>query len=183
MSIQDLKDLILRWIPDNDRRLISPERVRNAYYDIIDFFRDIIGDKSELETTDKSSLVNAINELKQEVGVAGEDGKDGLTPTIGENGNWWIGEQDTGVSAMPKSLQIRYDSEISGLRDGINKTFTVDDAYRTGTLKVYFNGILLSKGNNADFIEVNAGTSGNGAVINRVITSKDKLIFEFEKWD
>ena len=26
-------------------------------------------------------------------------GKDGITPHIGENGNWWIGETDTGVSA------------------------------------------------------------------------------------
>lgn len=26
-------------------------------------------------------------------------GKDGLTPYIGENGNWWIGETDTGVRA------------------------------------------------------------------------------------
>lgn len=27
------------------------------------------------------------------------DGKDGLTPHIGENGNWWIGDTDTGVPA------------------------------------------------------------------------------------
>lgn len=38
-------------------------------------------------------------------GVDGNDGSDGasgdngLSPTIGENGNWWIGEEDTGVSA------------------------------------------------------------------------------------
>lgn len=32
-------------------------------------------------------------------GVAGKDGKDGLTPHIGENGNWWVGDTDTGVSA------------------------------------------------------------------------------------
>ena len=32
-------------------------------------------------------------------GAAGKDGEDGLTPYIGENGNWWIGETDTGVSA------------------------------------------------------------------------------------
>lgn len=115
-------------------------------------------------------------------GKDGEDGKDGVSPHVGTNGNWWVGDRDTGVSAMPASLQIRYDSEISGLRDGINKTFTINEAYVPGTLKVYFNGILLSKGNNADFIEVDAGTSGNGAVINRVISSKDKLIFEFEKW-
>lgn len=26
-------------------------------------------------------------------------GEDGITPHIGENGNWWIGEEDTGISA------------------------------------------------------------------------------------
>ena len=34
-----------------------------------------------------------IDQLKQTGGSAG------LTPYIGENGNWWLGEQDTGVSA------------------------------------------------------------------------------------
>lgn len=32
-------------------------------------------------------------------GVDGIDGVDGKTPYIGSNGNWWIGETDTGVSA------------------------------------------------------------------------------------
>jgi hypothetical protein len=38
-------------------------------------------------------------------GKDGEDGKngtngvDGLTPFIGENGNWWVGTEDTGVQA------------------------------------------------------------------------------------
>ena len=32
-------------------------------------------------------------------GADGRDGKDGKTPFIGENGNWWIGEIDTGVKA------------------------------------------------------------------------------------
>lgn len=27
-------------------------------------------------------------------------GKDGITPHIGENGNWWIGDEDTGVPAV-----------------------------------------------------------------------------------
>ena len=31
--------------------------------------------------------------------IAGKNGDDGITPHIGENGNWWIGEEDTGVSA------------------------------------------------------------------------------------
>ena len=33
-------------------------------------------------------------------GQNGSDGKDGKTPFIGENGNWWIGEIDTGVKAV-----------------------------------------------------------------------------------
>lgn len=32
-------------------------------------------------------------------GEKGDPGTDGLTPHIGGNGNWWIGEFDTGVKA------------------------------------------------------------------------------------
>lgn len=32
-------------------------------------------------------------------GKTGASGKNGTTPHIGENGNWWIGDTDTGVSA------------------------------------------------------------------------------------
>ncbi|HPX84221.1 MAG TPA: hypothetical protein PLW60_01290, partial [Bacilli bacterium] len=30
----------------------------------------------------------------------GTDGENGLTPRIGTNGNWWIGEEDTGIFAQ-----------------------------------------------------------------------------------
>ena len=33
------------------------------------------------------------------VNIRGGKGDDGLTPYIGENGNWWIGDEDTGVLA------------------------------------------------------------------------------------
>ena len=33
-------------------------------------------------------------------GADGKDGINGLTPFIGENGNWWIGDTDTGVKAQ-----------------------------------------------------------------------------------
>ena len=42
-------------------------------------------------------------------GQNGSDGKDGKTPFIGENGNWWFGEIDTGIKA----------AGIDG-KDGIN---------------------------------------------------------------
>ena len=40
---------------------------------------------------------------KGDKGVKGDKGADGLTPFIGENGNWWIGEKDTGVKAAADS--------------------------------------------------------------------------------
>ena len=36
-------------------------------------------------------------------GKDGKDGNDGLTPHIGDNGNWWIGDTDTGVKASGSS--------------------------------------------------------------------------------
>lgn len=33
---------------------------------------------------------------KGDTGQAGADGEDGITPTIGENGNWFLGASDTG---------------------------------------------------------------------------------------
>ena len=40
-----------------------------------------------------------------EKGEKGEKGEDGLTPYIGENDNWWIGETDTKVKAEGKDGQ------------------------------------------------------------------------------
>ena len=77
----------------------------------------MIGNLDDLDTVAKSSLVAAINEaltkgggevdpaavqkivedyLKANPPQAGTDGKDGITPTIGSNGNWYIGDIDTG---------------------------------------------------------------------------------------
>ena len=76
-----------------------------------------IGNLDDLNTVAKSSLVAAVNEaltkgggevdpvavqkivddyLKANPPGAGADGKDGITPTIGENGNWYLGDTDTG---------------------------------------------------------------------------------------
>lgn len=35
-----------------------------------------------------------------ETGPQGIQGEPGATPYIGENGNWWVGETDTGVRAI-----------------------------------------------------------------------------------
>lgn len=77
----------------------------------------LIGNMDDLTTEAKDSLVAAINEAMTKGGVEidpeavqkivdeylaknppsdGADGKDGITPTIGDNGNWYLGDTDTG---------------------------------------------------------------------------------------
>ena len=76
----------------------------------------MVGDLGTLDTEAKSNLVAAINEaltkggeiapaevqrivedyLKANPPGTGTDGKDGITPTIGKNGNWYLGSTDTG---------------------------------------------------------------------------------------
>ncbi len=62
-------------------------------------------------TTTKTALIPAVAADADDIQTAvdsyldahpvedGKDGADGVTPHIGDNGNWWIGEEDTGVTA------------------------------------------------------------------------------------
>ena len=48
-------------------------------------------------TATKDDVGTAVNEALAAAKASGEfDGADGLTPTIGENGNWYLGDADTG---------------------------------------------------------------------------------------
>ena len=49
--------------------------------------------------TIKSASGESSADLVGAPGQDGTDGNDGITPHIGENGNWYLGDQDTGVSA------------------------------------------------------------------------------------
>lgn len=47
-------------------------------------------------------------------GANGKDGADGLTPHIGENGNWWIGNKDTGIQAVDNTTYtVKFNTDYS----------------------------------------------------------------------
>ena len=80
---------------------------RNTVYD---FFTFLVGPKGddglssyevwieavERHTIDYTGSVTIVDYFKY---LEGKDGKDGLVPYIGDNGNWFIGDEDTGVPA------------------------------------------------------------------------------------
>jgi len=48
-----------------------------------------------------------------ETGSNGLDGEDGQTPYIGENGNWWIGDVDSGISVSESNPVIEYLPQVN----------------------------------------------------------------------
>ena len=145
----------------------------------------MIGNLDDLDTVAKSSLVAAINEaltkgggevdpaavqkivedyLKANPPQAGTDGKDGITPTIGSNGNWYIGDIDTGKpsrgadGAVP-DIQI---GTVTTLPAGSNATASMD-----GTAENPLLNLGIPKGADGQ------GGSGNWEKIAEIIIPDD----------
>ena len=72
-------------------------------------------------------------------GQNGSDGADGNTPFIGENGNWWIGTNDTGVKAEGKDGSAGEKGEKGDKGDK-------GDKGQNGSCAGWFYGTLWTKG-------------------------------------
>ena len=59
-------------------------------------------------------------------GTDGKDGQDGLTPYIGANGHWWIGDTDTGIAAQGPAGQDGTNGKDG--RDGVDGQNGTDGA-------------------------------------------------------
>lgn len=75
-------------------------------------------------------------------------GSDGITPHIGANGNWWIGEEDTGVSAGVT------DEQISG---------AVEEYMEDNPLVKTVNGTAPDENGNVELEIQSGGGSGSNA--------------------
>lgn len=60
--------------------------------------QDALDSKLSIEALEKG-VEKALAEAKESRKFDGAPGKDGVTPSIGQNGNWFVGETDTGVPA------------------------------------------------------------------------------------
>lgn len=95
----------------------------------------------------QSFKVEAKNGLDGQNGQNGKDGKDGtngqdgITPTIGENGNWYLGDTDTGKPSR---------GEVGPSPDLSNYVRNTDYATSTkaGVVKSHINGFQVSENGN-----------------------------------
>ena len=96
-----------------------------------------------------SGAVYVKDENGWQVDTSGATGIQGTTPHIGDNGNWWIGEQDTGVAAQGQNGQAGA-SVLTGNSEPTQGLGSNNDSYiNTSTWDFYVkeNGAWVLKGN------------------------------------
>ncbi len=105
------------------------------------------------DDTFEFSVTNGTNGVNGQDGTNGQDGK---TPHIGENGNWWIGDEDTGYQAIGHDGANGVNGQDGA--DGIDGKDGKDG--KDGVDGVSINGItLLSSEGNIDTYRI---TFSNG---------------------
>ena len=91
-------------------------------------------------------------------GPQGAPGDNGITPSIGENGNWWFDKKDTGVLARGITPTIERGTVVTGTTAEASLTPDTNDKNK------YYLNLTLPKGTNAGFgkptvsIDDNVGT-------------------------
>lgn len=90
-----------------------------------------VGKTSTVTLTSKLGLTK---EVEIEDGLQGQPGQNGITPTIGDNGNWYLGETDTGKPS--RGIQGETGATGSAGQDGISPTVTTSKNGNTTTITI-----------------------------------------------
>ena len=117
-------------------------------------------------TATKDDVGTAVNEALTAAKASGEfDGADGITPTIGENGNWFLGNTDTNKPSRGKSA---YSYAQDGGYTGTEAEFAAKLAAEKlpNPYPLTFTGAVSETydGSSAKTIEIPSGGTGGGAL-------------------
>ena len=112
----------VEFISDEGNGILKTEYIKRD--DLVDTYRIWYTNG----TYEDFTVTNGLDGAPGKDGANGKDGADGKTPYIGENGNWWIGITDTGVSASGGAVaEPDYGNEIIGGECGGNITWMITD--------------------------------------------------------
>lgn len=95
------------------------------------------------------------------------------TGLVGSAPQW----SDITGSIISGSFQIDYDGNITGLRNSINKVYTVSFNFVAGSTKVFVNGLRYTNGASYDYTE----TGANQITFTNAPDNGDLLIIEYLK--
>ena len=119
------------------------------------------------KTATKDDVGTAVNEALTAAKASGEfDGADGITPTIGDNGNWYLGNTDTNKPSRGKSA---YSYAQDGGYTGTEAEFAAKLAAEKlpNPYPLTFTGAVNETydGSSAKTIEIPSGGTGGGGAL------------------
>ena len=129
---------------------------------LLGFVEDDAWDFKATNTATKDDVGTAVNEALTAAKASGEfDGADGITPTIGENGNWFLGNTDTNKPSRGKSA---YSYAVDGGYTGTEEEFATKLAAEKlpNPYPLTFTGAVNETydGSSAKTIEIPSGGGG-----------------------
>lgn len=122
-----------------------------------------------------NALPDAINTALTQAKESGAfDGTNGTTPHIGANGNWFIGESDTGVSATGETTSITVDDKLNKESTNPIQNKTVAEAIdKLSEEKVDIESIGLAFGTDGKlYVSIGGKTVGSGVTVSEGSTDE-----------
>lgn len=117
-----------------------------------------VDDTTTITITKKDGSTKEIEILDGVDGKDGADGIDGLTPTIGNNGNWYVGDEDTGKpSRGQQGVQGERGETGQAGRDGIDGVSPTVTTSKSGTVTT----IEITDKNGTHTATINDGINGS----------------------
>ena len=114
-----------------------------------------VDDTTTITITKKDGTTKEVEILD---GVDGTDGVDGITPTIGNNGNWYVGDEDTGKpSRGQQGVQGERGETGQAGRDGIDGVSPTVVTSKSGTVTT----IEITDKNGTHTATINDGINGS----------------------
>ena len=117
----------------------------------LDIDANKVGTTTTITITKKDGTSESVQILDGETGPSGRDGVDGTTPTIGDNGNWYLGTTDTGKPS--RGIQGEAGQTGPAGQDGTSPTASVSKSGNTAT-------ITITDKNGTTTATVSDGTNG-----------------------
>ena len=138
---------------------------------LLGFVEDDAWDFKATNTATKDDVGTAVNEALTAAKASGEfDGADGITPTIGENGNWFLGNTDTNKPSRGKSA---YSYAVDGGYAGTEAEFTAKLAAEKlpNPYPLTFTGAVSETydGSSAKTIEIPSGGGGHEGIYSLLV--------------
>ena len=164
---------------DDALSTISTNPVQNKVItEKINTKQDLLVSGTSIKTVNNTSLLGSgnIDIPKGDKGDTGATGADGITPTIGDNGNWFLGSTDTG---KPSRGEKGDDASNLVYVTTINFGQFIDDSTVTSTIQTEFENII-SKWKQGYVILYHSTNSDGSNTYDVLLTERDEYTGWYE---